>query len=56
VERPAKWKFLIARAFFSVFLVSASWAPAGDNRVGLQTVLWHIHPPLGNGWHARVRR
>ena len=30
--------------------------PAGDDRVGLQTVLWHIHPLLGNGWHAKGRR
>src|SRR6266542_2478617 len=56
VERPAKWKFLIARAFFSAFLQYFLGHPAGDDRVSLQTVLWHIHPLLGNGWHAKVPR
>src|SRR5215216_4787377 len=35
VERPAKWKFLIARAFFQRFL----GIPQGVNWAGLQTVL-----------------
>src|SRR6188474_887129 len=56
VERPAKWKFLIARAFFQRFLSVLVGYPAGDDRVSLQPVLWHIIPLLGNGWHARVRR
>src|SRR3954470_11760288 len=37
VERPAKWKFLIARASFSVFLAT-SWRPAMRG-AGLQGVL-----------------
>src|SRR3954470_24608961 len=40
VERPAKWKFLIARAFFQHFL----GRPAGDDRAGLQTVLGIFFP------------
>src|SRR4029079_5938006 len=35
VERPAKWKFLIARAFLQAFL---------EHRAGLQTVLGILIP------------
>src|SRR2546430_14335317 len=52
VERPAKWKFLIASAFFSAFFGHPA---ASVGRVS-QTVLWHIHPRLGNGRHARERQ
>src|SRR5881397_3046473 len=48
VERPAKWKFLIARAFFQLF-----WASRGERRAGFTDGSWHIHPRLGNGWHAK---
>jgi hypothetical protein len=47
VDRPAKWKFLIIRAFSGVFGVPpASGAPFTGSS-------WHIHPPQGNLWHAR---
>src|SRR5438874_11718113 len=49
VERPAKWRFLIASAFFSTFLGH----PAGGNWTGFTDGSWHIRPRLGNGWHAR---
>src|SRR5687768_4955079 len=48
VERPAKWKFLIRKAFFSAF----SLATPRVGR-GLTVGSWHIHPGLGNGWYAR---
>src|SRR5881227_1762826 len=54
VERPAKWKFLIASAFFSAFLQYFLGVPQGGHRAGLQGGSWHIHPRQGNGWHARA--
>jgi len=50
MEIPHRESFLFSVS--SIFLGH----PAGDDRVSLQTVLWHIHPLLGNGWHAKVRR
>ena len=49
VDRPAKWKFLIASAFFSAFFGH----PAGRASGGFTDGSWHIHPRRGNGWHAR---
>src|ERR1700754_1608823 len=40
VERPAKWKFLIASAFFSVFLQYFLGVPLGGRRACLQGVLY----------------
>ncbi|MET0169168.1 MAG: hypothetical protein ABW191_02120, partial [Aliihoeflea sp.] len=44
VERPAKWKFLIARAFFSAFSQNFLGRPAAADRAGLQTVLGIFFP------------
>src|SRR5258705_12230938 len=60
VERPAKWKFLIASAFFSAFLQYFLGIPQGGRWAGLQGFFaggsWHIHPRQGNGWHATGRQ
>jgi hypothetical protein len=47
VERPAKWKFLIASLSFERIF----GRPTGIGQV--QGVSWHIRPGQGNGWHAR---
>jgi hypothetical protein len=39
VERPAKWKFLIASAFFSAFLQYFLGVPQGGHRAGLRGFL-----------------
>jgi hypothetical protein len=50
VERPAKWKFLIRKAFFSTFV--QRFLGPGFRR-GLSDGSWHIRPGQGNGWYAR---
>jgi hypothetical protein len=50
VERPAKWKFLIASLSFELIFRR----PTGIGQV--QGVSWHIHPRQGNGRYAREFR
>jgi hypothetical protein len=53
VERPAKWKFLIASLSFErILLLSVFWVPPPASG-GFREVSWHIRPRQGNGWHAR---
>jgi hypothetical protein len=45
-------------SFLSAFLGHPAGSPflghpAGSVGRVSQTVLWHIHPRLGNGWHAK---
>src|SRR5205823_3079384 len=51
VERPAKWKFLIARAFFSAFLHNFLGTPRGGHRAGFTDGSLAYSSPAGQ-WLA----